>query len=288
MLVAGLVVPDPELSWDDQLSTLRRPARWKLLTDDTIDHARLWRRPTVVHLSGCPLFELPALADPVHGAPLVDELRTVGVVGLDVKQAELIHAVTVDEHLALRQAEAEFFWHGTSKASAGVRTGRGMPKESAKNSYINPRFWMAIGVPIGDPAVRHRLVADIMLLRMFGEDEPPTESSRSRSALSGGRSKARSEGADRTDSDPSPSPSPRRARPPLGPMSTVSWSTGGSMMMRPASSIGWASTWSVTIASPSCPISSTTWTTSVLIHETSGPHRQPSVRIVSIRSRGHA
>lgn len=200
----GEVVPDPELSWDDQLSTLRRPARWKLLTDDTIDHARLWRRPTVVHLSGCPLFELPALADPVHGAPLVDELRTVGVVGLDVKQAELIHAVTVDEYLALRQAEAEFFWHGTSKASAGVRTGRGMPKELAKNSDTNPRFWMAIGVPIGDPAVRHRLVAQITLLRMFGEDEPPTESSRSRSALSGGRSKARSEAPIGPDSDPEP------------------------------------------------------------------------------------
>lgn len=165
----GEVDPDPSLTWDEQLQAILTPNRWHLLSDDAADASRdrLLASPTIIHLSGCPLFALPDLADPVIGPPLVNQFRAVDIVSLDTERAEVLHAVTVDEYLALRQAEAEHFWHGASGSSSGSRRGRGLPKEFAEASEAHPRFWMAIGVPIGDPAVRHRLVAQITLLRFL-------------------------------------------------------------------------------------------------------------------------
>ncbi len=155
----GEVNPNNSLDWDEQLATLRKPRNWRLLRSDT-PITGLQSRPTVVHLSGCPLLDLPAHIS----GQLVAELKQVGIT--TGPGSQIAHAVTVDEYLALRQSEAEFFWMSHHEADPDARRGRGLPQELTTDGANNPRFWMALGVPIGDPAVRHRLVSQMTLRRV--------------------------------------------------------------------------------------------------------------------------
>lgn len=159
----GQIRPDHDLTWKQQLKSLRNPSNWRVLHSKT-PLATLRRHPTVVRLSGCPLFSLPDLEDSEVAASMVDQLEGVGI-SFDSNNGVIVPAVTVDEYLALRQAEAEFFW-SSSHIPSEAPFGRGLPTELTMDGDANPRFWMALGVPIGDPAVRHRLVSQITLRRM--------------------------------------------------------------------------------------------------------------------------
>lgn len=144
------------------LADVLRPIRWRLLTHHT-NKTLLRDHPVIVHLSGCPMIDLPNLARvPGEDAPpaneeLLDDLRLAGI---DMAGRSFAHAVTVDEYLALRQAEAELFWSAVQGTDAD-HPDRSLYPSLVEDGAHNPRFWMAMGVPIADPAIRHRVVSQI-------------------------------------------------------------------------------------------------------------------------------
>lgn len=155
----GMVLPTLHGSADERLHALRRPSDWRLLTPHTGTDV-LRAQPMVIHLSGCPLFVLPDLAED-RSSGLVEELADVGIV-INPGEAELAHAVTVDEYLALRQSEAELFWTSSDDAGGSGRS-RALHPSFTKDGSENIRFWMALGVPMADPAVRNRVASQITL-----------------------------------------------------------------------------------------------------------------------------
>jgi hypothetical protein len=155
----GDVVPQPDVPPADQINFLRNPARWRLLTSD-FNPDELRDTPIVIHLSGCPLFNLPA-------PDKMPDLATAGLA--EWPEVDFFHAVTVDEYLALRQSEAELIW--SSDDSGGGKRNRALPQDLMinKEDLANPRFWLSMGVPVADPAVRHRLVSQLTRQRLAGQ-----------------------------------------------------------------------------------------------------------------------
>lgn len=143
----------------EDLDELRKLENWRLLAAEEVND--LARRPTVVHLSGCPFFDLPSDLRAPELETLSKQLQ-----GSDVdEKSRLFHAVTVDEYLALRLAESEIFWSVRARnvAAADLRGQRGLnPHLLADGEALeNRRFWMAMGVPVDDPAIRHRIMSQL-------------------------------------------------------------------------------------------------------------------------------
>lgn len=168
----GRIQPDRRLGLDMQLERIRRPQDWRLLTPNSVDARELLGGPHVVHLSGCPLFELPKRGDPAV-ASLVDDLRTLHMRIDDPESICLEHAVTVDEYLAFRQSEVELLWSAQKAKSKEDRRSRGLhpfllaSSRSPSDPGQNPRFWAAFGVPVADAAVRHRIVSQFTLRHLL-------------------------------------------------------------------------------------------------------------------------
>ena len=142
------------------LTALQTPSEWRLLTPGS-DQKLFRDMPVVVHLSGCPLLNLPKLdGGDLSAKSLVADLTTAGI---DIEGIQLSHAVMVDEYLALRQSEAELFWLSTVGTSGPSRA---LPSVLTDDGERNRRFWMTIGVPIADSAVRHRVVSQMTLRRL--------------------------------------------------------------------------------------------------------------------------
>lgn len=134
-------------------------------------HHSLPKHPIVVRLAGCPLVDL---ADVAQKAPVLNELRALGLV-TDASAGErlrLVHAITVDEYLAVRQTEAEWQW--TRELMNDKPGGRGLPKELTLTRGTEPvRYWLLMGVPLKDPAIRMRVLA------VLARDEREQEAARS-------------------------------------------------------------------------------------------------------------
>lgn len=141
---------------DDHLLT--EPVEWRLMgAHRSIDSRH--RHPVVVHLMGCPLIPLPRLnagrgpgsasAHP-EAKNLIGQLRANGVGG----KRDLVHAITLDEYIALRQGDIEWQW------SQDTTTDGGLPGAWFGSDLDGPRrFWMLMGVPFQDPAVRARTLS---------------------------------------------------------------------------------------------------------------------------------
>jgi hypothetical protein len=170
-------------SWAGQLDRIQRPENWRLLTPE-FDKPELLSRPIVVHLSGCPLFELPTLRQgSAEAKQLISDLDQVGI-SVELGTTTIAHAITVDEYLALRQSEAELFWLSNDRLDPDARTSRALPPDLLSDRDTNPRFWMALGLPIGDPAIRHRVVSQITVRRLRETaDRPADTPARAASAL---------------------------------------------------------------------------------------------------------
>ena len=151
------IVPDPGTT---ELSALRQPRRWRVARDE--DEAP--ERPVIVHLNGAPLFDLPRFVDEVEG--LADDLEDLGVLlpaGLRDEDARysIVHAVTVDEYLARRQSERELTWLSMGSDGEQRFVRRALPSNLQRDN-LSRRFWIVLGVPIADPAVRTRVMAHLM------------------------------------------------------------------------------------------------------------------------------
>lgn len=133
------------------LQAMRHPTGWRLVASGRKGVAQ--RRPVVVALAGCPLVDLPTLGeDHPESAELAEDLRR-----LNLPASSFVHSVTVDEYLALRQTEAEWLWARDEDTSH--KENRGLPTTFFETNENAPeRYWLALGVPFRDPAVRLRVL----------------------------------------------------------------------------------------------------------------------------------
>jgi len=137
------------------LDDIRAPVGWFPLTRE---NKRLLdpSLPLIIRATGCPLLEI--------SSELVDQVRTLltgnpaysfqahDLVGLGVQ-----HAVTVDEYLALRQAEVEIYQAVASRSDTKPRvTDISLAFEHGRSR--NDIYFTFLGVPFADPAVRQRLL----------------------------------------------------------------------------------------------------------------------------------
>lgn len=135
-----------------------KPSAWHVMHNGR--RTQMPEHPIVVHLAGCPLVELPSFADPDPEAigavnTLQAELEALNLSPVD----RLVHSVAVDEYLAFRQTEAEWLWnkHSQKETEDG---GRGLPTSFTHDMNGEPtRFWVVMGVPLRDPALRLRVLS---------------------------------------------------------------------------------------------------------------------------------
>lgn len=159
----GEVPPLSNGSPDEQLAEMLRPTRWRLLTAQTAKEDCM-RGPLVVHLSGSPLHELPDIRAGRISEDLESDFKRLRV---DLTDGSIIiHAVVVEEYLAMRHAEAELFWSSSESNEGKFRFSRALPEFLISDGEENPRFWLAMGVAIADPAVRHRVVSQMTVRRV--------------------------------------------------------------------------------------------------------------------------
>lgn len=163
---------DPQAQ-QEFLRALRTPDEWRLVfsgkggrpLDDYVKH------PVIVRLAGSPLVTLPDLAShaaagsddvPENYRVLVSDMIRSGLEPErrpgDRQPMQFVHAVTVDEYLALRQLEAEWLWSRDSTNEH--ESNRGLPEHFFTARTSDPtRYWMIMGVPLRDPAIRLRLLS---------------------------------------------------------------------------------------------------------------------------------
>lgn len=159
------VEPDVKGDWSERLPSLLRPAQWRILRSD-FDPRELRRRPIVVHLNGCPLLELPDVtaSDEPWAAEMFGDLEELEMVEVGDRVC-FFHAVTVDEYLALRQSEAELFWASEDGKNKEQRRSRALPPDLTHDTTRYARYWMVLGVPVADPAIRHRVTSHLTIRR---------------------------------------------------------------------------------------------------------------------------
>jgi len=140
---------------------LRRPEAWELVRWGMED----LDGPHVVRMSGCPMLRLPEWSNEVDQELLTEIWKSLGSGGdsCGPERIKVIHAVTIDEYLARQHFETELAW-ALSKGRPNLalpdlvlRSAHGMDEGE------NPRFWMTLGVPVSDTAVRERLVTQMTL-----------------------------------------------------------------------------------------------------------------------------
>lgn len=152
-----------------ELEYVRAPRNWRLVTDNT-DESVLREMPIIVHLNGCPLYEIPKF-DSAEAAQLRLDLKDAGVAF--TTQDHLDHAVTIGEYLALRQSETELIWHRHSHVNRHLN--RSLHRHLMISTQRNPRYWVSMGVPVADAAVRHRLVSQLTRERLLELTRPSEE-----------------------------------------------------------------------------------------------------------------
>lgn len=152
-----------------QLLKLQRP-EWRVLPASPRDDDPLFQGPVVVHLSGCPLYDLDDVNGAAGGTLRADLLKSLGLENFS-DQVKVAHAVTVDEYLALRQSATELFFATQHQSDSSARRTRGLPIKLTRSTTSNVRFWMALGVAVADPAIRHRLVSQISIHWLLGVGE---------------------------------------------------------------------------------------------------------------------
>jgi len=162
--VVGTVDPNDQPHDQKPLEAIRNPKLWMPLSVLRVDSLRK-DLPIIVHATGCPLININA-----ECKNTVRQLVRPNGVGAggpyafeDIELPESIHvshAVSVDEYLAIRLAEAEYQRaYESVQANALQRPevadiGQVFPK-----SGTNPTYFSFFGVPFGDPAVRQRLMS---------------------------------------------------------------------------------------------------------------------------------
>lgn len=146
---------------------------WVLLSEDEMARGKNEVAgagvPFVIHLTGCPLLELPATAPDHWGLKTL--LPRSSIKGAE-KPVVLEHAVSIDEPLAVQHAQLDalmavpkdsrsrlpsqlpFLLVGDSASPTDTRT-------------PNYRFWVTVGVPLWDASIRVRLLSQLFSRRVL-------------------------------------------------------------------------------------------------------------------------
>jgi hypothetical protein len=170
----------------DELEGLLQPTEWVVLREDMFSeaipaerggeprpldreqrHLRYGNLPIVVRLSGCPLVAAPSTcsSDARAWLPFVDKLAAVlgepflSALGEPTGRSDdpglmLEHAVVLDEYAAMQQTATELF---TPAPNSRI----GLPSALAAGETRRPRFWLLLGVQVGDAGMRHRVAFQI-------------------------------------------------------------------------------------------------------------------------------
>ena len=117
------------------------------------------------------------LPDPSQHAGLREELLALNIGRQPVgdrgaASGHFLHAVTVDEYLALRQSELETHLMqasiGGDQESLHKAHDRSFPMGLLATPIPGPvRYWTAMGVPLMDPAIRHRVYSHMTRMRFM-------------------------------------------------------------------------------------------------------------------------
>jgi hypothetical protein len=135
------------------LTDLTSSAGWQMVpSDDFADVANGY--PVVVRLTGSPLM------DPPNDAQLVKVIVDSAIPRPGrATERRLTHALLIDEHAGLHQWLPEM---------DPIRK-NAIPKDTFGNTQWSARFWVLVGVQIGDAAVRQRIAALLSSTLLRGE-----------------------------------------------------------------------------------------------------------------------
>lgn len=146
--LAAVVAPDP--SGAIKFAQIVEPKEWYMLNGDSwSDYWPYANWPLVIHLVGCPVVKLPAndkpwiravgrnTSEPIDNQEMFDDIEGISP------------AVLMDEYDAIQQHSTEMF--GSS----------GLPEQFASASKLSSqaRFWMLMGVQMGDAAIRYGIAS---------------------------------------------------------------------------------------------------------------------------------
>lgn len=137
-----------------ELDRILRPNTWFMLSGmpwyDTWRYAN-W--PFVVHLAGCPVIQLPEIGTPIYCAAhdSAEPQRIKDMPGVEA----IAPAVLLDEYGAIQQHSTEMFAGLPSGASYGLPDQLTSPSEDSARA----RFWMLMGVQMGDAAIRYGIAS---------------------------------------------------------------------------------------------------------------------------------
>ena len=129
--------------------------------------------PVVVHLNGSPLMGLPSIdREGALWGQILDRYANIGEAEAKWREGNhdprlyFKHAVLFSEYDSVRQNALELYRESNS--------GRfGLPADLA-NWSETPRFWMLMGVQLGDTAVRQRLITQILAPISLMDSNPRT------------------------------------------------------------------------------------------------------------------
>lgn len=161
--LGAVVRPDHNLPPAAQLERLLDPSEWFVLSNMKQFDRVYGDLPVIVRLSGCPLVKLPVLADETGrvGPSVLHELVT-GEEGQSIVPIAINHAVLLNEYVAMQHIAIEQSVVPSSE-SRSIRH-YGLPEEITgvkNNKRTYARFWMVMGVQMGDSGVRYCVTSQI-------------------------------------------------------------------------------------------------------------------------------
>jgi hypothetical protein len=175
--VVGDVLPDLGLDEASAYSALTSPTNWQAITERRqVDDGR----PVVVRLTGSPLLSYEGLKPGTSQRRQLNEVLQRADVRIDLDKAG-VPAVSVDEYLAMQQAEVEIY-HALQRPKDGRMKGGPnlslvFPQGSGAAKSKQMLYWSLFGVPISDAAVRQRMMSLLAMRWIARASDPETDTS---------------------------------------------------------------------------------------------------------------
>jgi hypothetical protein len=172
-------VPAADHSDRDRLTGLMQPGddSWCVLDDNCPTDG-----PIVIRLAGCPLIKLPDLQGAsdiceqlnrlFEEALMEDAMGDVDVLNDVMRNLKLQPAVVINEHDAMLQNTIDLIAISGSVTPGGQGRRYGLPIQLAGGTRKWSRFWMMLGVQIGDSAFRHRIATLVSAIPLTAAIRP--------------------------------------------------------------------------------------------------------------------
>lgn len=161
------VAPNALVTGDNRLRQIRDATNWRVgRPESALSHAV----PVVVYLGGCPLMNIPQGSGAAGLVREALELTGRNEQAEDLDTVAFHHAVIIDEYLASRRSAAELFWSSDPSTKQTKEFSRSLPRALMEDNTFNRRFWMALGVPVADPAIRTLFTTQMTIRKLRRRD----------------------------------------------------------------------------------------------------------------------